>query len=108
MIERNVGAGRLFFTTDYAEALADADIVFICVARPAAWTAADLRYVRMAAESIAQMMTHPLIVVNKSTVPVGTGDWVATSSRAAGCRSIFLGGKLLPNSCARGRRSMTL
>ncbi len=78
MIERNVGAGRLFFTTDYAEALADADIVFICVGTPSGVDGeADLRYVRMAAESIAQMMTHPLIVVNKSTVPVGTGDWVA-------------------------------
>ena len=78
MIERNVKAGRLRFTTDYAEALAEADFVFICVGTPSGVDGeADLRYVRMAAESIAETMNHPLIIVNKSTVPVGTGDWVA-------------------------------
>lgn len=78
MIARNVKAGRLHFTTDYAEALADAEYVFICVATPSGVDGeADLRYVRMAAESIAQTVTHPIIIVNKSTVPVGTGDWVA-------------------------------
>lgn len=78
MITRNSKAGRLHFTTDYAEALRDAEYIFICVGTPSGVDGeADLRYVRMAAESIAQHMTHPLIVVNKSTVPVGTGDWVA-------------------------------
>ncbi len=78
MIERNVKAGRLHFTTDYAEALKDVDYVFICVGTPSGVDGeADLRYVRMAAESIARTMTHPMIIVNKSTVPVGTGDWVA-------------------------------
>jgi UDPglucose 6-dehydrogenase len=38
---------------------------------------ADLQYVRMAAESIAETMDHPMMIINKSTVPVGTGDWVA-------------------------------
>lgn len=78
LITRNVKAGRLSFTTDYAEALDAADFVFICVGTPSGVDGeADLRYVRMAAETIAKTMTHPLIVVNKSTVPVGTGDWVA-------------------------------
>lgn len=78
LIERNVKSGRLHFTTDYSEALADAEFVFICVATPSGVDGeADLRYVRMAAETIATTMDHPLIVVNKSTVPVGTGDWVA-------------------------------
>ncbi|MCL4833332.1 MAG: UDP-glucose/GDP-mannose dehydrogenase family protein [Caldilineaceae bacterium] len=78
LIQRNVKAGRLHFTTSYDEALADADFVFICVGTPSGVDGeADLRYVRMAAESIAETMDHPLIVVNKSTVPVGTGDWVA-------------------------------
>jgi len=78
MIGRNVQAGRLHFTTDYTDALADAEFVFICVGTPSGVDGeADLRYVRMAAESIAQEMDHPLVVVNKSTVPVGTGDWVA-------------------------------
>ncbi len=78
LIQRNVRAGRLHFTTSYAEALQDAEFVFICVGTPSGVDGeADLRYVRMAAETIAETMTHPLIVVNKSTVPVGTGDWVA-------------------------------
>ena len=78
MIERNVKAGRLTFTTDYTEALKDVDFVFICVGTPSGVDGeADLRYVRMAAESIARTMTHPMLIINKSTVPVGTGDWVA-------------------------------
>ncbi len=78
LVVRNMKAGRLSFTTSYPEALADAEFVFICVGTPSGVDGeADLRYVRMAAESIAEHMTHPVIVVNKSTVPVGTGDWVA-------------------------------
>jgi UDPglucose 6-dehydrogenase len=78
MIQRNVRSGRLRFTTSYAEALADADFIFICVGTPSGVDGeADLQYVRMAAESVAQTMHRPLIVINKSTVPVGTGDWVA-------------------------------
>lgn len=78
MVERNVKAGRLHFTTSYEEGLRDAEFVFICVGTPEGVDGeADLRYVRSAAETIAKTMTHPLIVINKSTVPVGTGDWVA-------------------------------
>ncbi len=78
IVERNINAGRLNFTTDYTEALKDADFAFICVGTPEGVDGeADLQYVRMAAESIAQNMDHPLIIINKSTVPVGTGDWVA-------------------------------
>ncbi|MFN3331221.1 MAG: UDP-glucose dehydrogenase family protein [Caldilinea sp.] len=78
MIVRNMKAGRLHFTTSYDEALKDAEFIFICVGTPSGVDGeADLQYVRMAAESVARTMTHPLIVINKSTVPVGTGDWVA-------------------------------
>lgn len=78
LLERNIKAGRVHFTTSYAEALADADFVFICVGTPSGVDGeADLQYVRMAAESVAQHMHRYLVVVNKSTVPVGTGDWVA-------------------------------
>jgi len=78
LVRRNVGAGRLYFTTSYEQALADADYVFIAVGTPSDVDGqADLRYVRMAAESIADTMDHYLIIINKSTVPVGTGDWVA-------------------------------
>ncbi len=78
MISRNVEAGRLSFTTSYEEGLEEAEFVFIAVGTPSGVDGeADLRYVRMAAESIAETMKHPLTIVNKSTVPVGTGDWVA-------------------------------
>ncbi len=78
MVERNVKAGRLRFTTDYDEALRNAEFVFICVGTPSGVDGeADLQYVRSAAESIAEKMDHELIIINKSTVPVGTGDFVA-------------------------------
>ncbi len=78
LVERNVAAKRLTFTTSYEEGLKDAEFAFICVGTPSAVDGdADLRYVRQAAETIAETMDHPLIIINKSTVPVGTGDWVA-------------------------------
>ncbi|MBI3158219.1 MAG: UDP-glucose/GDP-mannose dehydrogenase family protein [Chloroflexi bacterium] len=78
LVERNVKAGRLTFTTEYGKALENAEYVFICVATPSgADGEADLKYVAAAARTIAETMTAPLIVINKSTVPVGTGDWVA-------------------------------
>ena len=78
LVARNVRAGRLSFTTSYAEGLKEAEFVFIAVGTPEGVDGeADLRYVRMAARSIAEVMDHPMVIVNKSTVPVGTGDWVA-------------------------------
>ena len=82
LVKRNVAAGRMHFTTSYGEALNNkdypADLVFIAVNTPMGVDGeAELRYVRSAAETIAQTMDHPLIVINKSTVPVGTGDWVS-------------------------------
>jgi len=85
MVKRNMQAGRLSFTTSYEEAIngLPADFVFIAVGTPEGVDGeADLRYVRMATESIAAVADHPLIIVNKSTVPVGTGDWVADIIRA--------------------------
>jgi UDPglucose 6-dehydrogenase len=78
MIDRNAQANRLSFTTDYATALSEAEFVFIAVGTPEGVDGeADLKYVGGAAKTVAQTMQHPLIIVNKSTVPVGTGDWVA-------------------------------
>ncbi|MGA2112048.1 MAG: UDP-glucose/GDP-mannose dehydrogenase family protein [Anaerolineales bacterium] len=83
LVRRNVGAGRLSFTTSYTEGLSQAEFVFIAVGTPeGADGDADLRYVQAAAQAIARAMTHDLIIVNKSTVPVGTGDWVAEVIRA--------------------------
>jgi UDPglucose 6-dehydrogenase len=79
MVHRNRKAGRLEFTTSYEEGLQGADYVFICVGTPEGVDGeADLKYVRSAAETVAKKMDHPLIIVNKSTVPVGTGDWVSS------------------------------
>jgi UDPglucose 6-dehydrogenase len=78
IVRRNAQAGRLRFTSSYKEGLQAAEIAFIAVGTPqGSGGEADLKYVRAAAEHIAQAMEHPLIVVNKSTVPIGTGDWVA-------------------------------
>jgi UDPglucose 6-dehydrogenase len=78
LVERNVQAGRLRFSTDYPEALANAEYAFIAVGTPSGNDGeADLQYVRAAAEAIADHVDWPIIVINKSTVPVGTGDWVA-------------------------------
>jgi UDPglucose 6-dehydrogenase len=78
LVAQNVRAGRLTFTTDYKEALKDASIAFIAVGTPSGVDGeADLQYVRSVAESIADVVDSPIVIVNKSTVPVGTGDWVS-------------------------------
>jgi len=78
LVKRNVQAKRLSFTTSYSDALKDTEFVFIAVATPSGESGeADLQYVASAAQTIAQTMSAPLIIINKSTVPVGTGDWVA-------------------------------
>jgi len=78
LVAQNVKSGRLSFTSNIEEALAGADFAFIAVGTPSGEEGeADLQYVRVAAESIADLVDHPIVVVNKSTVPVGTGDWVA-------------------------------
>ena len=78
MVRRNAHAGRLQFTTSYEEGLAEMEFAFIAVGTPqGSGGEADLKYVRAAAKSIAKAMDPPLIIVNKSTVPIGTGDWVA-------------------------------
>ena len=78
IVRRNTQAGRLDFTTSYGDALAEAEIAFIAVGTPqGSGGEADLKYVRAAAQSIAEVMDHPIIIVNKSTVPIGTGDWVS-------------------------------
>ena len=78
LVFRNIDANRLSFTISMKEALKDSEFVFICVGTPSGVDGdADMKYVAAAAKSIAENMHSPLIVINKSTVPVGTGDWVA-------------------------------
>ncbi len=78
MVERNVHAGRLHFTTSYGEGLDNCDFIFIAVNTPTGTIqgGADMRYVESAARGIAQELDHYAIIINKSTVPVGSGDVV--------------------------------
>jgi len=78
LVDQNVEAGRLDFTTSYARALKDSEFAFIAVGTPSSKEGeADMQYVSQAVNSIAKNLDHEIIIVNKSTVPVGTGDWVA-------------------------------
>lgn len=78
LVENNVKAGRLTFTTELTESVAGADAVFIAVGTPTRRGGghADLSYVYAAAKEIAENMDGYTVVVTKSTVPVGTGDEV--------------------------------
>ncbi|WP_438728123.1 UDP-glucose dehydrogenase family protein [Parasphingorhabdus sp. DH2-15] len=78
LVTSNADAGRLSFTTDLASAVADADAIFIAVGTPSRRGDghADLQYVYAAAREIGENLKKSAVVVNKSTVPVGTGDEV--------------------------------
>ena len=108
--QANVAAGRLRFTTDFAEAADFGDLHFIGVGTPQhpRTNAADLSQLDAAIGSLAPLLRRPCTVVGKSTVPVGTaserpdaaagpGAGRATTSTSSGTRS----------SCARGSRSPT-
>jgi len=86
LVKANVEHGRLSFTTDLATAVKDAEAVFIAVGTPARRGDghADLTYVFDAAREIAAALTGPVVVVTKSTVPVGTGDAIAKILAEAG------------------------
>lgn len=77
MILKNVTNKNLFFTSALEEAISDAEIVFIAVGTPMGEDgAADLHSIFAAASAIGQTMRKKLIIVNKSTVPIGTADKV--------------------------------
>jgi UDPglucose 6-dehydrogenase len=78
LVRANVEANRLDFTTNLAGGVADADAIFIAVGTPSRRGDghADLSYVYQAGRDIAAAITRPVIIVTKSTVPVGTGDEV--------------------------------
>jgi UDPglucose 6-dehydrogenase len=83
IIRSNMQARRLFFSTDAAQAVAFADLLFIAVGTPSDEDgSADLQYVLAVAQSIGQHMQGYKIVVDKSTVPVGTGEKVVKTIRA--------------------------
>ena len=112
LVARNGRDARLAFSTYLASAVAQADAVFIAVGTPSRHGDghADLSYVYAAAADIARAAKGPLVVVTKSTVPVGTGDEVERISREL--RPDLVGDMAIdvastPSSCARARRSPT-
>ncbi|MDR1946972.1 MAG: UDP-glucose/GDP-mannose dehydrogenase family protein [Desulfovibrio sp.] len=93
LVQRNFRDGRLSFTSDPAEGLDGAEVVFICVGTPAREDGScDLSYIMRAAADIGRLMRTPLIVADKSTVPVGTADAV----RAAVARELEKRGAAVP------------
>ncbi|MDQ3143739.1 MAG: UDP-glucose/GDP-mannose dehydrogenase family protein [Pseudomonadota bacterium] len=91
LVAANVERGRLAFTTDLAAALEGAEAVFIAVGTPSRRGDghADLSFVFAAIEELAGALDHPVVVVTKSTVPVGTGDRIVE----------ILSGKGAPAGC---------
>lgn len=78
VMSRTIKAGRLRFTTDYGEAIPTSEFVFVAVGTPMGRRGeADLVFIKQAAKSIAGAMRKTLTIVNKSTVPIGTGDIVS-------------------------------
>jgi len=77
LVKENYNKGTLNFTSEIAEALSIAEVVFIAVGTPMGDDgSADLKYVLQVAQSIGEHMQHHLVVVDKSTVPIGTADKV--------------------------------
>src|SRR5262245_35549883 len=78
LLRRNLAAGRLRFSTDYREVAQFGDVHFICVGTPQRHDAmgADLSQVETAVTSLVPHLTRKALLVGKSTVPVGTADWV--------------------------------
>jgi UDPglucose 6-dehydrogenase len=82
LLRRNVGDGRLVFTTSYAEGISRAQVAFIAVGTPPGEDgSADVSHVLAAARSIAENMSGYLVIVDKSTVPVGTARRVMETAR---------------------------
>jgi UDPglucose 6-dehydrogenase len=87
LVEANVKAGRLSFTTDLAAGIRDAAAVFIAVGTPSRRGDghADLSFVYAVAREVGQALENDAVVVTKSTVPVGTGDEVERIIASTGC-----------------------
>ncbi len=83
LLNRNLASGRLAFTTDYERAADFGDVHFICVGTPQRQGSlgADLSYVEASIAGLAPHLTRKALIVGKSTVPVGTAEWVETLVR---------------------------
>ncbi|MEY4927233.1 MAG: hypothetical protein RI894_1669 [Bacteroidota bacterium] len=85
LFERNTKAGRLSFTTDLKAAIQDAEVIFLALPTPPGeGGAADLKYILGVATELGKLITDYKVIVDKSTVPVGTSDKVSANLLAAG------------------------
>jgi UDPglucose 6-dehydrogenase len=103
IVERNSENGRLHFTTDVPSAIRDNDVIFIAVGTPMDGEgAADLQYVRNVAETIGDNLNGYKVIVDKSTVPVGTADMVTNiiATRATGEFSVVSNPEFLKEGAA--------
>ncbi|MGV0778523.1 UDP-glucuronate decarboxylase [Mycolicibacterium elephantis] len=79
MLKSTLSTGRLRFTDNHAEALSDAEFVFLCVGTPPGPDGSpDLSQLESAIQSLAPYLREDAVIVNKSTVPVGSGNWTRT------------------------------
>ena len=79
MLQRNLEAGRLEFTSSYTKSVPNSEFAFICVDTPSAFSGeADMRMVRSAAEMLGKALSGHTIIINKSTMPIGSGDLVSS------------------------------
>jgi UDPglucose 6-dehydrogenase len=99
LVKRNTEQGRLLFTTSLAEGLAESEVVFITVGTPQCEDGTcDLSFVEAVAREVGQRMTSPKIVVDKSTVPVGTADRVrAIIAEELAARGVEIGFDVVSN-----------
>jgi UDPglucose 6-dehydrogenase len=99
LVKRNTEQGRLLFTTSLAEGLAESGVVFITVGTPQCEDGTcDLSFVEAVAREVGQRMTSPKIVVDKSTVPVGTADRVrAIIAEELSARGVEIGFDVVSN-----------
>jgi len=79
LLQESLAAGKLKFTTSWAEVATGADVHFLCVGTPQSpeSPAADLSQIQAAVKSLAPLLTKPCLIVGKSTVPVGTAKWIS-------------------------------
>ena len=99
MVQANHAAGRLRFTTDAAAGIGHGEVVFIAVGTPPDEDgSADLKYVLAVARTIGEHLQRPVVVVDKSTVPVGTADKVKAAIAAAlAARGVEIGFDVVSN-----------
>ena len=89
LINRNRAVGRLFFTKEFEKAVKPSEVVFICVGTPPLENGeADLSAVEMVSREIARVSDSYKLVMEKSTVPVQTGEWIEKTIRIYGPKNI--------------------